>query len=262
MKIQKYFSLIRINIKNALVYRANVTGRVIFYFVFIFIFFSLWGMIYSGGEIAGYSLSQMIWYLCITELITFTSGNSVFGRMNEEVKSGSIAYQLLRPWNYVFKQFSEALGEMSFCAAVFTAMAVVLGLIFAGPLQGFPAAAVPLMLLSMLLSVTMNFFLMMSLGLTAFFMEENSSFYLIYQKLLFIFGLFLPIEFLPQWAQNILRYLPLSLITWGPAKMIVDFSWHHAALVLPAQALWAAAAVLLAMFIFSRGVKKVNVQGG
>lgn len=262
MSAKKYVSLIHINIKNALVYRANVTGRIIFYFVFIFIFFSLWRMIYSGGEIAGYSLRQMIWYVCITELVTFTSGNSVFGRMNEEVKSGSIAYQLLRPWNYVLKQFSEALGEMTFCAVIFTAMAVALGLFFVGPIPGFSAAAVPLIILSMLLSIIMNFFLMMAIGLTAFYLEENTSFYLIYQKLLFIFGLFLPIEFLPLWAQNILRFLPFSLITWAPAKMIVDFSWHHAVQVLPMQALWAAGAILLAMFIFSRGVKKVNVHGG
>ena len=37
--MRKYMSIAGISIKNALAYRANVTGRVIFYFVFIFIFF-------------------------------------------------------------------------------------------------------------------------------------------------------------------------------------------------------------------------------
>lgn len=251
-----------ISIKNALVYRANVTGRVVFYFVFIFIFFSLWTLIYSGNEIAGYNLTQIIWYVCMTELVLFCSGSSIFGRMNREVKSGSIAYQLLRPWNYILKQFSETLGEITFSASVFTLMAIVLGLVFVGPIKGFNPAAIPFIIVSFVLAITMNFFIYMSLGLLAFYFEENSPFYFIYQKLLFVFGMLLPIEFLPVWAQGILRYLPFSLITWGPAKMVVDFSFEYAMEIIPLQIGWCIASILLALFVFSKGVKKVNVHGG
>ncbi len=131
--MRKYAAIAGISIKNALVYRANVTGRVIFYFVFIFVFFSLWSMIYSGNEIAGYNLTQMIWYVCMTELVVFCSGSGIFGRMNQEVKSGSIAYQLLRPWNYVFKQFADMLGNITFSASVFTLMAINTRFSFCGP---------------------------------------------------------------------------------------------------------------------------------
>ncbi|MBN2559075.1 MAG: ABC-2 family transporter protein [Clostridia bacterium] len=258
----KYLSIAGISIKNSLVYRASVTGRVVFYFVFIFVFFSLWSMIYSGNEIAGYSLVQMIWYVCMTELVVFCSGSEIFGRMNHEVKSGEIAYRLLRPWNYIFMQFADMLGSMAFSASVFTVMAVLLGFVFAGPIQGFNPASVPLIVISFVLSITMNFFICMSLGLLAFYFEENSPFYFIYQKLLFVFGMLLPIEFLPIWTQGILRYLPFSLITWGPARMVVNFSYEYAFEIIPMQAAWCVFSVLLAMFVFSRGVRKVNVHGG
>jgi ABC-2 type transport system permease protein len=260
--MKKYLALAGISIKNALVYRANVTGRMIFYFVFIFVFFSLWRMVYSGNEIAGYNLTQMVWYVCMTELVVFCSGAGIFGVMNQEVKSGSIAYELLRPWNYIYKQFASTLGNMTFSASVFTLMAIVLGFIFVGPLPGFNAAAIPFIILSFILSITMNFFFLMSLGLLAFYFEENSPFYFIYQKLLFVFGMLIPIEFLPLWAQGILRYLPFSLITWGPAKMVVDFSFEYAMQILPLQIIWCVVAISLAHFVFSRGVKKVNVHGG
>jgi ABC-2 type transport system permease protein len=260
--MRKYAAIAGISIKNALVYRANVTGRMVFYVVFIFVFFSLWSMIYSGNEIAGYNLTQMIWYVCMTELVVFCSGSSIFGSMNHEVKSGSIAYQLLRPWNYTFMKFSGSLGDMTFSASVFTIMAVIMGLIFVGPLQDFDPIALPFIVISFMLSITMNFFIYMSLGLLAFYFEENSPFYFIYQKLLFVFGMLLPIEFLPIWAQGILRYLPFSLITWAPAKMVVNFSIEHALHAIPLQAAWCCGAILLALFVFSRGVKKVNVHGG
>ncbi len=108
----------------------------------------------------------------------------------------------------------------------------------------------------------MNFFILMSLGLLAFYFEENSPFYFIYTKLLFVFGMLLPIEFLPLWAQNILRFLPFSLITWAPAKMVVDFSFDHVLKVMPLQVVWCVIAVLMAHFVFSRGIRKVNVHGG
>ncbi len=131
-----------------------------------------------------------------------------------------------------------------------------------GPIKGFDPIAIPFIIVSFILSITMNFFILMSLGLLAFYFEENSPFYFIYQKLLFVFGMLLPIEFLPIWAQGILRYLPFSLITWAPAKMVVDFSYEHALSVLPLQTAWCIGAVLLALFVFSRGVRKVNVHGG
>ncbi|MDX1357357.1 MAG: ABC-2 family transporter protein [Clostridia bacterium] len=260
--MRKYAAIAGISIKNALVYRANMTGRIIFYIVFIFVFFSLWTMIYSGNEIAGYSLTQMIWYVCMTELVIFCSGSGIFGSMSHEVKSGAVAYQLLRPWNYTFMQFSGTLGNMTFSATIFTFMAVILGMIFVGPIQGFNPIALPFIIISFLLSITMNFFIYMSLGLLAFYFEESSPFYFIYQKLLFVFGMLLPIEFLPLWAQGILKYLPFSLITWAPAKMVVDFSMEHALHAIPLQAVWCCGAILLALFVFSRGVRKVNVHGG
>jgi len=260
--MSKYLAMAGISIKNSLVYRANVTGRIIFYFVFIFVFFSLWSMVYSGNEIAGYSLRQMIWYVCMTELVVFCSGSGIFGIMNHEVKSGEIAYQLVRPWNYVYKQFASMLGNITFSALVFTLMAIILGMVFAGPLKGFNAAAIPFIVVSFLLSIAMNFFFLMSLGLLAFYFEENGPFYFIYQKLLFVFGMLLPIEFLPLWAHGILRYLPFSLITWGPAKMVVDFSYGYAMEIIPLQIIKCIGAIALAQFVFSRGVRKVNVHGG
>ena len=53
--------------------------------------------------------------------------------------------------------------------------------------------------------------LSMCLGLTAFFLEENSGLRFIYSKLVFMLGTFLPLEFLPGWLANIARCLPFSL---------------------------------------------------
>ena len=78
--VGKYITVLRISLQNAFVYRSNVLGGFVFYIMFMFVFFNLWRAIYKSGEVAGYSLVQMVWYLCMTELIMFGCRTGVFFR--------------------------------------------------------------------------------------------------------------------------------------------------------------------------------------
>ena len=141
--VGKYITVLRISLQNAFVYRSNVLGGFVFYIMFMFVFFNLWRAIYKSGEVAGYSLVQMVWYLCMTELIMFGCRTGVFFQMNEDVKSGSIAYQLNRPYHYVLYQFFNALGGMIFNLLLYGLMAVVIGMIMVGPIPGFSFSTLP-----------------------------------------------------------------------------------------------------------------------
>ena len=262
MKIRKYLTVVRISFQNAFVYRSNALGGLVFYALFIFVFFNLWRAIYQSGEAAGYSLNQIIWYLCMTELIVFGCKTGIFSEMNEDVKSGSIAYQLNRPYHYVFYQFSNALGTMFFNLIIYGVLAVVLGLIMVGPLPDYKLSMLPFGLFSGMLGILINFFLMMTLGFTAFKLEDNLAFFLIYQKLVFMLGMFIPVEFLPKWLQNVAVWLPFSYIAWAPAKLIVDFSWKLFWQVVPVQVCWAFIAIILAIFMYSYGVRSLQAHGG
>jgi len=260
--IRKYGTVLKLSLQNAFVYRSNVIGGLLFYTLFIFVFFNLWRAIYQGGRVAGYSLTQMVWYLCITELVVFGCRSGVFGQMNEDVKSGSIAYQLNRPYHYVFYQFFTALGGMVFNLLVFGTMAIVLGMIMVGPIPGFRLQSLPFVLISGIMGMVLNFFILMALGLTAFRMEENFAFYLIYQKLVFMLGMFIPVEFLPGWLRDIARFLPFSYVAWAPARLAVAFSWELFIEVFPVQVLWAVIAFFIAMAMYRFGVSGIQAHGG
>jgi ABC-2 type transport system permease protein len=260
--IKKYLTVLRISLQNAFVYRSNAIGGLVFYSLFIFVFFNLWRAIYQGGEAAGYSLTQMVWYLCMTELIVFGCKNGIYNEMNEDVKSGSIAYQLMRPYHYVFYQFFNALGSMFFNLIIYGVLAVVLGLIMVGPIPNFRLSLLPWGLCSVILGMVINFFMMMTLGLTAFKLEDNLAFFLIYQKLVFMLGMFIPVEFLPKWLQGIAHWLPFSYVAWAPAKLIVAFSWEFFWQVIPIQIFWAILSLMLALGMYSYGVRSLQAHGG
>ena len=71
--------------------------RAISFIFIIYIFLQLWSYIYKDGQnlINGYNLGQMIWYLVIAELITYSAkSRSIVKSISDEIKTGGISYKL------------------------------------------------------------------------------------------------------------------------------------------------------------------------
>ncbi len=262
MKIKKYFKTFSISIRNALFYSKNLFGGIIMYTLFIYVFFRLWGVIYQTDTIAGYTYNQMIWYVCMTEIIVLSIGTFVLYDISEEIKSGAIAYQLGRPYNYIIYVFSNTMGASFIKLLLYAVIGGILGTILVGPPPISNFVMIPWFLGSLILSLMLRFFMLMTIALTAFFVEENRPFFFIYSKLVLMLGTFVPIEFFPVWMQSILKYLPFSYITWAPAKIFVDFSLDHAVNTIIMQIIWAVLSITLCMGVYQKGVKSVHVHGG
>ncbi|MCL2126096.1 MAG: hypothetical protein FWH33_08950, partial [Oscillospiraceae bacterium] len=189
-------------------------------------------------------------------------GTSIYNTMNDEVKSGSIAYQLGRPTHYVFYQFANSMGQVLLNLVSFGLLAVALGYVFVGPLTTFSWAGLPLVALSVVLSIVLNFFVLMLIGLSAFVMEDNFAMYLIYQKTAFMLGMFLPVEFLPEGMQAVAKSLPFSYVYWAPAKLFVDFSPALCLELIPRQAMWAFCAVVATLVSYRFCIRRLQVNGG
>ena len=138
--IKKLLVIARVSLTNTLTYRVTIITRFVFFTLFLYVFMSLWRTIYKDGSLNGYGYAQIVWYLMITEFISFVIGSDFYANINDEVKTGAIAYQLGRPVHYVFYQFATALGQISVNALAFGSLAVVLGFVFAGPLPTFQIA--------------------------------------------------------------------------------------------------------------------------
>ena len=261
-KLHKYTVIVRISLLNAVAYRASVFARFCFYTLFIYIFMSLWRAIYREGNVHGYSYVQIVWYLVMTEFIAFSCTTGIYRTMNDDVKSGAIAYLLGRPVHYVFYQFANSMGQILLNFVCFGVLALILGLLFVGPLPTLQAAGLLPLALSIAMSLILNYFFLMLIGLSAFVMEDNLALFFIYQKLNFMLGMFLPLEFLPSWLQPVAKNLPFSYVFWAPAKIFVNYSPEVFLELFPRQAAWAAAALLLTLLCYRLGVRRLQLNGG
>ena len=263
-EMNKYIPIIKINFQNKLVYFWDLIGNNLFFILIMFVYLMLWKSIYADGNssIAGITLNQMIWYLVVTEVITLSRG-VIHQEVNREVKSGEIGYLLGKPYNYIFYCFSCFIGDAGVKLLANGALAVVIGLLFVGPLEGFSLVAFPFIVISILLGWILNFFIYMLLALTAFWTEENSPFFWIYSKLVFTLGgMLLPIELFPIWLQKVSKALPFVYVTYTPARLAVDFSFGAFIKGAGVQLVYLAVFITLTLFVYGKGVRKLNVNGG
>jgi len=221
----KYGAITLINLQNQLAYVWDALGRAVFIILIMFIFVQLWSAAYDSqgaAEIAGLTLSDTIWYFLIAEMIELGKFRHD-QQISDEVKDGSIAYTLNRPYNYLAYHFFNGLGETVIKMILIFLLGLPIVLWYAGP-PSISWQALPAIILVVFLALVLDFCMASSIGLLAFVTEDTFSFRLVYQKLMFILGgLLIPLDFLPDWLRHIARLLPFSQVTYAPAKLFVAF---------------------------------------
>lgn len=284
--LSKYFISASTSLREKLAYGGNFTGSMLTYGLFVYIFSRLWaGVFLNTKDIAGYTQQMMVWYFIMAEVPLFAFGRFFHG-LSAEMKSGDIAYMVNRPYGFVSFNFASKIGGSLVEGAVILAEGLVLGFLLIGfppaggatfSAGGFLAGGIPadgisvllanstkwlLILASLLLSGSINFFFQFSIAMTAFWFEENDAFYWIYQKLTLVVGTLVPVEFLPDAVSKIAWFTPLPYIAYAPARMTVAFSIDEALSLLARQGLWVIAGMLIAKGVFSIGIRRIAVNGG
>ncbi|MBN1412166.1 MAG: hypothetical protein JW969_15080, partial [Spirochaetales bacterium] len=135
--MKKYFHVLSLSMKNQINYLPSFLVQNVFFVLIIFIMYCLWSVIYSGKPvIEGLTLTQTIWYLTFTEAVELSRSN-ILKDMQVQVKDGSIAYMMGRPYSYVFYNLFEALGHSLIKLGPILCAGFILGVVFCGMLPGY-----------------------------------------------------------------------------------------------------------------------------
>lgn len=260
----KYGSVTLINLQNQLAYIWDTFNRAIFIVLIMFIFTQLWTAVYESQgveEIAGLTLAHTIWYFLVAEMMELGKVRHD-EKISQEVKDGSIAYTLIRPYNYLAYHFFNGLGEVVIKMVLIFLLGLPVVIYYAG-LPQVALAHLPAIMLVAMLAIVIDFLLFSMIGLLAFVTEDISSFRLIYQKLVFILGgLLIPLDFLPAWLQQIARLLPFSLTTYAPAKLFALFEWSQFWQILTLQLIWIGIIGLALFKQYRWATRQLEINGG
>lgn len=263
--MRKYLYIFKFQLMSNLQYVFDLLGGIIGYFLHIFVFVYLYKYLYAGGEkvINGYTLDQMVWYVILTELIyCVLGGTTLCKKISADVRGGNIAYNINKPYSYIGYIFSGHLGDIFIKGIIYAIFALIIGFLFLGNVPSLNIIQILIVILSCLLAIFISIFLIMFIGLFAFYIEDSNPFYWVYSKVILVLGTLLPIEYFPAFMQGILKYLPSYVVAYGPAKLFVDFSYSNAGKIIIAQLIYLVLSYLICNFIYRKGVKKLNVNGG
>lgn len=259
----KYWAILRTQLQNSFAYPMDLLARSVTIVLFLWVFLNLWRVTYGamGTErIAGLSLADTMWYLLMAEAVML-SKRDISKDISDQVKDGSVAYLLNKPFNFILYHCAAGLGDS---LLVFVTNALLGGALvwwLVGPPPGVVgwAAAIVAALLALLL----DFCFSALIGLSAFIAEEVSAFRWIYQKFLLVLGgVLIPLEFFPDWLQTFARALPFAWIVYGPARLFVDPTPARFLEVLLNQMGWLLAAGLAVALFYRWVVGQLSINGG
>lgn len=263
--MRKYIYIFKSEIMSSLQYIANILLNFVGYFMHIFIFFNLWNYIYGNPEelINGYSKCQMIWYIVITEIIwSVVGGRKLCRLISDDVKSGNISYNMNKPYSYVGYRLFSHLGEGTIKFFIFIVLGGMVGYLFLGEIPNLNIIQFVIVVLSLIIAITIQTLCSILIGLLSFIIEDSSPLYWVYSKAILILGTIFPIEFFPMAVQKIAKLSPIYVVSYGPAKLFVDYETKTALSILVAQIIYLLIAYMLCILMYNKGVKKINVNGG
>ena len=263
--MKKYLNILKAEFMTNIQYAFNVALGSLGFLLFVITFYYIWHCIYSDPRelINGYTMNQMIWYLAITEIIyVAVRANKIVKEVSKDVKSGSITYNLNKPYSYVLYVLFKELGKSLFALIIYFLIGLVVVSLLTGEIMVANVGEALLVLTTCIFAQIIAIFIAVAIGLFAFFIEDSSPLYWMYSKFVVLLGVIFPIEFFPEAVQRILTFTPIYVTAYGPAKLFVDFSIDKFYSILFAQIIYVFISYGLCMAIYSKAARRLNVNGG
>lgn len=230
----------------------------------IFIFWGIYRALYGGRtEMEGITLSAVTTnFILSMGLGAAFSVNDHF--LSSKIRDGSISNELLRPISLKGRLFAENVGNAAF-GLLFHFIPALLIAVFTIGMQA-PASAE--MFLLFVISALMGFGVLWTISfaaqMTAFWLLNTWSLMTIKNVFINVLsGSMLPLWFLPEWMNGVIRYTPFSSIYFTPVQIYLgQLSYGKIAQRFGVQAAWIALIYLLGNLLWIRGQKKLVIQGG
>lgn len=248
-----------------LAYRVNYYSGIIIYAINIGAYYFTWRAIYGSAEtLAGFTVDQMTTYVAVSWMARAFYFNNLDREIANDIRDGSVAVQMTRPYNYLLVKMMQGFGEGLFRLTLFMAPGmVVVSLLFPVRLPTDPAQWA-MFFVMIWFSFLINSQLNVMTGLFAFFVENNEG--LMRMKRIavdLLSGVIIPMTFFPKWAEAVLKWTPFPAITYLPSSVFTGrMSGGEAWEAMMVQAIWFAVLVVPILIMWRASKKRLFVQGG
>lgn len=260
-KVRKYLAVFNLSFQHTLKNYKALIGLSIFLITCLVIFAHLWKLAAAKTGVSLYTPTELLWYIAFNEWVLISIPD-IQENIEEDLRTGRLAYLLPRPISYLGATFAEAIGTLT-ANLLFLGVATFLFTSWQTGLLPFHPTGLCLMILFGFLAGLVAVIFQMLVGLSAFWLHEVTPFFWIWEKLLFMLGgLMLPLALYPQWMQTLAHLTPFPAILGERSALAIEANFHNIVSLTGSLMAWGFVGLISVMLVYRKGLRILNIEGG
>jgi len=262
----KYWVVFLTKIKNLLEYRTNILLKLIRPLIMTAAVGSLWLVLFEFNDqkpIGGFTRQSFIMYLLVIRFIAvFSPGGASIAEMNEEITTGNFTMRLVRPLHYLVWLFFRNLPIPLVSGCFGLVLITIIAKIFNAVTPTGPHAW--LFVASVLATILVQYAIYQGIGILSFWIYEIHSIERLYKiTSSMLSGELVPLSLFGPVAQSVLQVLPFATLAFIPGGIYIGFfNADEAARLVAVQFTWVFILWTLVIWIYNKGLKRFEAQGG
>jgi len=238
---------------------AGILTNTVFGFIQAYVLLALYE---TRDDIGGYDAADTITYVWLTQALLATVGIFGSAEFAERIRRGDVATDLVRPVHPLRAGLAFDYGRALFHALFRGLPPLAVGaVVFDLTAPGNPVVWA-VFLVSVALAVAISFAFRFLYNLSAFWLlDYRGAMRIAVAVAAFFSGFVIPVRFFPDWLQSVATPFP-SMVQLPVDVFIGKATGAELVTTLAIQAGWALAMYAVCHVVFSRGTRKLVVQGG
>lgn len=267
MKIKVYYRLAVISFQSFISFKFNIFLNIFVSMAMVFIQILIWKALYSQENATNateaITLETMLQYVVISSLLNIIITSQPLQYIANQIRTGNIALDLMRPFNFNLYIFSMEIGKK--IGRVFIQIPILL-IFYFSILSNLPGNEINILftLIVIMNAIIIQYLINYIIGLLAFWWIEVWPMDMLMNSLIkLLSGSWIPLWFFPEQLSKVAEILPFKLIYFDPIRVILG-QIHPSELqvIVLQQIIWVMIFISLAIFLWKYGTKKIVVQGG
>jgi ABC-type uncharacterized transport system permease subunit len=255
--------LIRVSARNVQVFRFRLVGWLLTLMIQLYLLRVVWAAAYDGrAAVEGVTSGSLLVYLTISALHRFFLPNSIAFLIEERIRTGSVAGDLIRPFGFMKQMIAIQAGSLVGAAPLLIVVVPVAMLVGSLRLPAFETILI--YLVSLALAFVVNVLIWMLVGLLGFWLLEIGGLRaMISITSDFLAGALVPLWFMPDALRTVVEWLPFQATMFLPASIFAGQTTGSETIrPLLVQVAWIAVLVSVANVVWTRAQRKLVIQGG
>ena len=260
-----YWEVARRGFRRYATYRGATIGGLFTNTVFGFMRgYVLIALLEARPGAGGYDTKDGLTYVWLTQGLIMTVGVWGWREVTERVRTGAIATDLSRPYDFQAWHLAQYYGRGAFHALARGVPPFLVGaLVFDLRLPEHPGTW-GLFVLSTVFATTISFALSFIVNLSSFWLLDDRGVQMVFGLCAgFLSGFTVPLVLFPDWLRDATLLLPFAAFIQAPIDVFLEKpSIGSVWTVLALQAFWAGVTLALGQLVLRAGTRKLVIQGG